>query len=237
MDNSNPVIENQAEEDEEIIFTGATSSPVISSSSSLINDSPAIACEFTSERIFRLLKTDPTNHKVIKNTKNNLTSECWKVFGFPAKKFPLGEEFETIPGFVSCEVCFQTYTFTNTYGTRILNSHVCVQKFFPGTRKRSSSASATGYQMKLGTVMKCYKQVQLPEKEINLVKDLTCKWLCQDMRSFSIVEDSGLRNLLQEFILIGKHVSIYLFFLHNYFFEILRCYTWSYRCKKCVSWC
>ncbi|CAF4618940.1 unnamed protein product [Rotaria socialis] len=51
--------------------------------------------------------------------------------------------------------------------------------------------------------MRSYKQVQLPDKEINLVKDLTCKWLCQDMRPFSIVEDVGLKNLLQQFISLG----------------------------------
>ncbi|CAF4557748.1 unnamed protein product [Rotaria socialis] len=56
--------------------------------------------------------------------------------------------------------------------------------------------------MKLGTVMKCYKQIQLPQKAINLIKNLTSKWLCQDMRAFSIVKDTGLRNLLQEFIIL-----------------------------------
>ncbi|CAF1550906.1 unnamed protein product, partial [Adineta ricciae] len=45
--------------------------------------------------------------------------------------------------------------------------------------------------MKLETITQSYKDVRLPEKPINLIKDLTCKWLCQDMRPFSIVEDIG----------------------------------------------
>ena len=45
-------------------------------------------------------------------------------------------------------------------------------------KKRSSLGDGNANQMKLTKIMKCYKQVQLPEKEINIVKDLTCKWLC-----------------------------------------------------------
>ncbi|CAF4729752.1 unnamed protein product, partial [Rotaria socialis] len=69
--------------------------------------------------------------------------------------------------------------------------------------KEGLSTSDKGIQMKLGTLMKCYKQVQLPQKAINLIKNLTSKWLCQDMRAFSIVKDTGLRNLLPEFIILS----------------------------------
>ena len=78
--------------------------------------------------------------------------------------------------------------------------------------------------------MKYYKQVQLPEKEINVVTDLTCKWLCQDMRVFSAVEDISSRNILQEFIILGKYMYIFLmpsFLLNIYLFLVFRCYIWS----------
>jgi hypothetical protein len=212
LNNSSSIVECQSDQCDIITLTTDTSSTITFSSSSTAN-SPSAVNEFTTERVTRLLKTDSTNYKIVKNTKNNLTSVCWKLFGFPAKKSLTEAEFEPLSGFVTCESCYQTYTFTPNSGTRILNAHICVQKLSSGTRKRSSSASVSGYQMKLGTAMKCYKQVQLPEKEINLVKDLTCKWLCQDMRPFSIVEDVGLRNLLQEFILIGKFIFLISFFL------------------------
>lgn len=94
-----------------------------------------------------------------------------------------------------------------------MNAHSCVQKLNSTPRERSSSVDSDGAQLKLETVIKSYKQSRFPEKEINLVKDLTCKWLCQDMRPFSIAEDFGLKKLLQKFISLGKQNSIRIRFL------------------------
>jgi hypothetical protein len=184
LDNSPSVVECESDQCDSISLITASSSSIITLSSSSVCASPLSAYEFTAERITRLLKRESSKYKVIKNSKNNLSSECWQIFGLPAKKYETKEEFEPIPGFVSCQSCYQTYAFTSSSGTRVLNSHSCVQKL--SNRKRSSSASAdsNGTQLKLGSVMKCYKQVQLPDKEITLIKDLTCKWLCQDMRAF-----------------------------------------------------
>ena len=216
--NLSSVVECHSEQFDSISLTTASSS---------VADSPPSIHKFTTEQITRLLKTDSSNYKAIKNAKSNLFSVCWKLFGFPVKKSHVKAEFEQIPGFVSCQSCFQTYTFTSSFGTRILNAHSCVQKLSSCTKKRSSLNNGNASQMKLTKVMKCYKQVQLPEKEINLVKDLTCKWLCQDMRAFSIVEDIGLRNLLQEFIILGKYIFLMSSFLLNIcFFLIFRCYVW-----------
>ncbi|CAF1043629.1 unnamed protein product [Adineta ricciae] len=187
----------------EIVDLTTTTSPTLHITSPSGDDFSSITNEFTTERVCRLLSKNPENYKVIKNTKNNLTSICWNLFGIPTRKILGTEEFEPIQGFVSCESCFQTYAFSSTSGTRVLNSHTCVQKFSSGTRKRSSSESGTNHQMKLETITKSYKDVRLPEKPINIIKELTCKWVCQDMRPFSIVEDIGLENLLQEFINIG----------------------------------
>ncbi len=60
-------------------------------------------------------------------------------------------------------------------------------------------------------MMKNYKQVKINEKEINHVKDITCSWICHDIRSFKIIEDNGLKDLLQQFISLGK-----LFFILSY---------------------
>ncbi|CAF3300906.1 unnamed protein product [Rotaria socialis] len=107
------------------------------------------------------------------------------------------DPIESVVGLVDLGYAYKPYS-----GTRILNFHSCVQKLL-NKDKEGLSTSDKGIQMKLGTVMKCYKQVQLPQKAINLIKNLTSKWLCQDMRAFSIVKDTGLRNLLPEFIILS----------------------------------
>ncbi|CAF3351476.1 unnamed protein product [Rotaria socialis] len=108
------------------------------------------------------------------------------------------DPIESVVGLVDLGYAYKPYS-----GTRILNFHSCVQKLL-NKDKEGLSTSDKGIQMKLGTVMKCYKQVQLPQKAINLIKNLTSKWLCQDMRAFSIVKDTGLRNLLPEFIILSE---------------------------------
>ena len=48
------------------------------------------------------------------------------------------------------------------------------------------------------------KSVKLAEKDVLKMKNLSTEWICGDLRSFSIVYDSGLRNLAQECIRLGK---------------------------------
>ncbi|CAF2454343.1 unnamed protein product [Rotaria sp. Silwood2] len=188
-DSSSSVIEYQSDPSDSINLTTVSSS-IITLSSNYIPNSTSSNKEFTIERI------------IVKNTNNNLSSICWNLFGFPAKKSKTNHQFQPIPGFVSCESCLQTYSFQSAFGTRVLNAHSCIQKL--SNDKTSSWIAGTGIQTKLETMIKCYKHIQLPGKEINSVKDLVSKWLCQDMRAFSIVEDTGLRNLLQKFIVLGK---------------------------------
>ena len=128
------VVECHSEQFDSISLTTA-SSPTITLSSSSVADSPPSVHKFTTERITRLLKTDSSNYKVIKNAQSSLFSVCWKFFGFPVKKSHVKDEFEQIPGFVSCQSCFQTYTFTLNFDTRIVNAHSCVQKLCSGTKK------------------------------------------------------------------------------------------------------
>jgi hypothetical protein len=95
LNNSSTTVENSSAENNSIDLT-TDSSPI---------------SKFTPERIMRLLKSDSLNYTVIKNTKSNLSSICWQIFGLPAKKSSPKEEFELIPNFVSCDICFRTYSF------------------------------------------------------------------------------------------------------------------------------
>lgn len=177
-----------------------------------VDHSPSIH-GYTSRRITQLLKKNPENYKIIKNSKSRLSSTCWQVFGFPAKKSIINDEFVIISGFASCRSCFQSYAFTSSSGTRALNAHPCVQELSNVTRQRSSSMNCDETLPKAGSIMKAFKQLKLPDKEIDSIKNLTCKWLCHDMRPFTIVEDIGFRNLLQKCISLGKQLKTFLFFL------------------------
>lgn len=157
--------------------------------------------EYTPDRIKSLLKRQSTNYQVVLNGKTNLTSTCWKVFGFPAKKSEKNNRFEKIDGFTSCRLCFQTFTYTSTSGTRNMNDHSCVKNL--SNAKIIPPTTSPG-QMNLNNMLNSYKQIKLDQNELTTVKNLACSWICEDMRPFTIVEDEGLRNLLQEFINLGE---------------------------------
>ena len=161
--------------------------------------SPLHTRPYTVERIKFLLKQQPSMHNIIKNDKTN-SSLCWKVFGFPAKKSEETGQFERIEGFSSCTSCFQTYTYTSTTGTRNMLIHPCVKNLSTTKITTFTTTSSSSTQPKLGSTMNNYRQVKLNQKEMDRIKDLACSWICRDMRSFKIIEDNGLKNLLQEFI-------------------------------------
>jgi hypothetical protein len=61
-------------------------------------------------------------------------------------------------------------------------------------------------QSKLTGLLNNYKQIQISHNDLATVKHLACSWVCQDMRSFTTIEDKGLRELFQEFINLGELV-------------------------------
>ncbi|CAF1479470.1 unnamed protein product [Adineta steineri] len=174
-------------------------------SSSIINSqflptSSSNTPEYSTDKIRFRLQNDKSNYKVIENEVRTFKSTCWKFFGFPARKNEV-DEYQRIPGFVSCRQCFKTYTYTSTTGTRQLNSHSCVT--LAPTESQSSITISTTKQLTLGNISKNLKQIKLDEKEKTNFKTLISKWICEDLRSFSVVEDDGLRNVFQELISLG----------------------------------
>jgi hypothetical protein len=168
--------------------------------------------QYISERIRFLLKQQSSIYKVIENEKTN-SSLCWKCFGFPAKKSENNDQFERIEGFTSCRSCYQTFAYTSNTGTRNMIAHACVKNLSNTKITTFTTTSSPSSQFNLGSMMNNYRQVKLNQKEINDVKDLACSWICHDMRSFKIIEDNGLKDLLQQFITLGI-----LFYLLSYFF-------------------
>jgi hypothetical protein len=204
-----------------ITFSNCKSIPTDSSQSSIsiatcssvvaVNSPSHHTTQYTSERIKFLLKQQPLIYNVIENEKTN-SSLCWKIFGVPAKKSESTDRFERIEGFTSCQSCYQTFAYTSTTGTRNMLAHSCVKNLSNTKITTFTTTSSSSNQLKLDSMMNKYKQVKLNQKEINDVKELACSWICHDMRSFKIIEDNELKDLLQQFITLGI-----LFFLLSYF--------------------
>jgi hypothetical protein len=45
----------------------------------------------------------------------------------------------------------------------------------------------------------------LTAEQSNLIKDLIVRWVCGDIRPISIIDDEGLRVLIQECVKLGMH--------------------------------
>ena len=151
-----------------------------------------------------MLKTRPNEYIIIENTGNH-TSNCWTLFGFPAV-ININGDAERINGFVSCRKCFGTYSFISN-STRFLNQHDC--EISKERNKRLASNGTSSSQQCLTTFFSGRPPILKPSEilkpfESLKIKGLGGEWVCHSVRSFSVVEDKGLRRLIQECISIGK---------------------------------
>lgn len=160
--------------------------------------------EYTREKIQRLLKLNKGQYVVINNSNNKRFSNCWKLFGFPAKIDENGHH-QRIPNLVSCKKCFATYSYISN-STSFLNKHDC-HSSRPSKNKTSSPSSRTSsvsHSQRLITDYGNPKSIRLPETYSTEMKDLITRWVCQDMRPFAVVDDDGFRDVAQRCISIGK---------------------------------
>jgi hypothetical protein len=164
--------------------------------------SPRNSNKLTCTEIQSNLKTKPNEYVIIENTGKH-TSDCWTLFGFPAIINSNGDS-ERINGFVSCRKCFSTYSFTSN-STRFLNHHDC-----EASKERGKKLAANGTPPTQRRLTAFYpaQPVNLKASEIMKIKNLQAEWICQNIRPFSIVEDKGLRRLIQECISIGKYLIV-----------------------------
>ena len=156
---------------------------------------------FSCEQIMHYLKTKTDEYTIIDETREGVKANFWKMFGYPAKKNDTNEMIR-IPGFISCRKCRKTFSFNRTTGTSHLNSHRCVLVTQPSISFNGSVLRQTSLEKTWASVD--MKSVKLSEKEKTTIKDLCSKWICQDIRPFSIIEDDGLQNLIQECIHLGE---------------------------------
>ncbi|CAF0849633.1 unnamed protein product [Rotaria sordida] len=184
-----------------------------------INDSSyECSYKYTKSSLSKLSKEKPNEFRIMKKEKT--MSNCWSIFGQPARKNEQGT-YVIIEGFVSCSKCLKTYAYNSNTGTKTLNAHSCVKQFISNLNSQEenenilslnntnnstistpSSTSTMAIYSPLNR-MGLISRKNLSDKEITKIKDLSAFWLCEALRPFSIMDDIGLRRLVQECINIG----------------------------------
>ncbi|CAF1420608.1 unnamed protein product, partial [Rotaria sordida] len=160
-----------------------------SNSSSDSNSSSSNSNSFNFEKIKDFLIYEKSKYQIIENESPS-AAEWWRAFGYPAQ-------------------CMNTQVYNNLSGTKRFKQHA--DKCFPlsnttiTTSSSSSSFTSSSTPSTQTTLnqMDFTKQVKFTENDITKMKDLSVKWVCGDIRPFSILDDIGCRNLAQECVRLG----------------------------------
>lgn len=159
--------------------------------------------ELTREKIQHLLKFKKDQYVIIDNVNNKKSSDCWRLFGFPAAINENGDH-QRIEKFVSCKKCFTTYSYVSN-STTFLKKHRCDSLHRSNnTSSSTSSRQPTVYHsQRLITDYGNPKSFRLPDNCSKDMKDLIVRWVCRDMRPFAVVDDIGFREIAQRCVSIG----------------------------------
>ncbi|CAF1292830.1 unnamed protein product [Adineta steineri] len=101
-----------------------------------------------------------------------------------------------------------TYLYNRLSGSKRFKQHA--DKCFPLV-KAITSSSITFSSSKQTTLnnMGFTKGIKVTEDDVTKIKDLSVKRICGAIRYFSILDDSGFRNLAQEFVRLGVVYRIF----------------------------
>ncbi|CAF4181878.1 unnamed protein product [Rotaria sp. Silwood2] len=120
-------------------------------------------------------------------------------------------------GYVSCFKCFQTFIYSSKSGTTRLKEHEI--KCFKNNSSPSSSSISVSSEVinQSDTLLSAQSTlaqhgfkmpVKLSEKDIEDMKKLSAQRMCENIRPFSVIEDSGFRTIAQELIRIGHKYGV-----------------------------
>ena len=144
------------------------------------------------QQIEKLLKMSTDRKQYIAT--NNLSfikAEVWNKFGFPAK-LENDDVHEVIPGFVTCFDCFTTLSFDGS--TKYMIKHKCL----------IPAAARTEQVVHQGLIDKYLsKKLVIKKQDKEKVNEKFMIWACSSIRPFSIIEDPGFIDILNEAIRIG----------------------------------
>ena len=110
--NSFDDIHSPASASEDIIYIPASSTTFTSASAS----------SYTIDRLQRLLKHEKEKYSILTNDSVKTLAPWWRSFGFPAVRNE-EDQFERIPGFISCFKCCHTSSYGSRSGTKRFTTH------------------------------------------------------------------------------------------------------------------
>lgn len=163
--------------------------------------------QYKSEAIKRCLLFQQSQYRIIAND-SATAAEWWRAFGFP-EKLNDKEEFERIPGFISCLKCKNTQIYNKSSGTKRYKEHAdkCFPIFnkttavssstqislsptspssSPTSSSSSSSISFTSSTQVTLNQLGFKRSIKLNENDRKRNKDLSVEWICGSIRPFCI---------------------------------------------------
>lgn len=155
--------------------------------------------KFTKESIMLSLKYKRNEYTIVDKNSNSI---CWKNFGLPARILAPGK-YEIIQKFASCKFCFQTYSYTSSTST--LSHHKCSMLLDQSQPKLNTvpvsqvSTTASDQNNKTNTI-----NAKSLDKHKQLITSAISDWVCYNTRPVNIIEDVGLRNLIDQCIKTGN---------------------------------
>ncbi|CAF4528218.1 unnamed protein product [Rotaria socialis] len=156
---------------------------------------------YTRESIMLALKYKPKEYTTVKKTSKAL---CWSKFGLPAKIIGPGK-FEIIKNFASCTSCFQTYSYSSS--TTAMSNHKC--KCLVSSSENQSkieliplvkSNTSTTYSDTTTSDSTNSVNHKTLQKHKRLMTSVISDWVCSNTRPINIVEDIGLKELVEQCI-------------------------------------
>ncbi|CAF1331258.1 unnamed protein product [Rotaria sordida] len=160
---------------------------------------------------FQSLYADKISSNLKLNKKNwmivdvkDKKSDRWKCFGIPARKID-EEKSELFEKFVSCKHCYITYSYSSS--TRNMNKHIRICNGFNYTQIHFITSTESNSLQLINTSTSSplisshssssnNKSLESHKKMTNLLAE----WICSNARPPSIVEDTGLKNIIEEAI-------------------------------------
>jgi len=132
--------------------------------------------------------------------KHKKKSDCWQCFGIPARKLD-AKNNEIYDKFVSCKYCYATYTYSSS--TRNMNKHMQICDGFNPNQTHFTTSTEINPLKLINTSTSPSSSKKSLESHKQKLKSLLGEWICSNIRPLSIVEDTGLKKIIEEATHIG----------------------------------